>query len=206
MTQRRLLDTSLDAMVNALSGLRTHAPKTHVPVKYDGTSGRAVVEKPKGQLFNTFGKGKADGQIDLSQEDLLYLLERGSLDGRASDPRMSPLPSSLQQTYSILTQLHLEAYTVFAGLRRNGYIVSRASDDRSTASKSSSYGSPSEANRAGIALGSGCKWWSSGSESSMTLLKPGLYRCLGKHDVAQPLEVLMQRRSCSTRLVDCTVL
>ena len=205
MTQQQLLDASLEAMIDILSGLRTHTPAAHVFARYDSASGRAVVEKPKGHLFNTLGKGESGGQIGLSQEELLYLVERGSLDGRASDKdsAMSLLPFSLQQTYSSLTELPLEAYTVYAGLRRNGYIVSRAP-------KPSSDSTLSEATHVGMSLGSSYKrclgkWWSSASEHSMTLLKPGLFRSIGRYDVAQSLTVLMQRRSYSTCIVDCAI-
>ena len=183
-TQQHHVTTSLEAMIDTLSGLRTHMPMVHVSAEYDSISGQAIVDVSRGPLFNSMGKGKSGGRTALAQEELLYLLERGSLDGRApsNDPATSPLPFSLQRAYSTLTQLPLGAYTVFANLRRNGYIVSRApqSSNDGTQCVAPYLGKSTKGSHtSGLS-----KWWSSAREQSATLLKPGLYRSLGKFDVA----------------------
>ena len=75
--------------------------------------------------------------MHLLPEETLYLLERGNLDLRFledgdgdddDDKSLDGLPFSLQQAYTFLIGrlgLTLERYTVYAGLKRSGYIVQR---------------------------------------------------------------------------------
>ena len=92
------------------------------------------------------GKGMRDGGISLLPEETLYLLERGGLDVRLRLHRdrfgqekreadevavegAEEWPMSLQAAYTYLVGsrgLTLERYAVYAGLKRSGYIVSRA--------------------------------------------------------------------------------
>ncbi|EKG19291.1 hypothetical protein MPH_03154 [Macrophomina phaseolina MS6] len=95
----------------------------------------ARVEKIKGQAFRTMGR-EISGAAWLLPEEALYLLERGSLDIRwpPADGEEEGLPMSLQGAYaafvgmgdSVCTDLTLERYIVYAGLKRSGYIVMRA--------------------------------------------------------------------------------
>ena len=98
----------------------------------------------KGQHFRTMGKMDKRGRMWLLPEEALYLLERGNLDLRlreegeeekeeeGGDEKREEveegLPFSLQQAYTFLVGrlgLTLERYTVYAGLKRSGYIVQR---------------------------------------------------------------------------------
>ena len=120
------------AMHNALSYPRVHAPKTNIVGIYDPDDGRVLVENHKGQHFRTMGHADARG-MHLLPEEALYLLERGNLDIRwLSDigQPLNGLPMSLQSAYAYFLgklDLTLERYTVYAGLKRCGYIVQRSS-------------------------------------------------------------------------------
>lgn len=118
---------------------------------YHPESNMAYVEKVKTQHFQTIGRGKG-GKEWLLPEEALFLIERGSLDcrwpvnkdeeeaGRAFGIEDGP-PMSLQGAYAAFIgfeggvggKLTLEMYTVYAGLKRSGYIVFRTGswdDDR----------------------------------------------------------------------------
>jgi len=105
---------------------------------------------PKGPLFKSMGKvfpsnkdplGARDGHSNrlwLLPEEVLYLLERGTIDVRwpNDDGEGDELgvPMSLQGAYAAFigredemgNALTFERYSVYAGLKRTGYIVHRA--------------------------------------------------------------------------------
>ena len=119
-------------MHDTLSYPRVHAPKYDINATCQPNDGQAVVENPRGQHFRTMGKADASGHIHLLPEEALYLVERGNLDLRWPacyfDESTEGLPFSLQSAYAVLIGkmgLTLERYTVYAGLRRSGYIVRR---------------------------------------------------------------------------------
>ena len=119
-------------MHEALSYPRVHAPNSNIIGIYDSTNGQVLVENQKGQHFRTMGQ--ADGRgIHLLPEEALYLIERGNLDVRWPHDIGEPfigLPFSLQSAYTYFLgrrDLTLERYTVYAGLKRSGYIVQRSS-------------------------------------------------------------------------------
>lgn len=122
-------------MQQAISGTRIHNPKNHVLATYDPSSNMARVDQVKGQAFRTMGR-HISGVMWLLPEEALYLLERGSLDIRwpSDETEDEGLPMSLQGAYAAFIgmedaasgSLTLERYIVYAGLKRSGYIVTRA--------------------------------------------------------------------------------
>lgn len=97
------------------------------------------------------GKGQAAG-VQLSPEESLYLIGRGGLDLHWGDE--SGIPMSLQAAYAFLIGgdggrgVTMERFTVYAGLKRSGYIVQRGPlwDPRSEGLAASSLVSKSNAN------------------------------------------------------------
>lgn len=74
------------------------------------------------------GKSDAQGRLNLLPEEALYLVERGSLHLQYGEARLEGLGMSLQAAYAYLMGeggLTLERYTVYAGLKRGGYVVQR---------------------------------------------------------------------------------
>ena len=125
-----MLEESRLAMYDALSYTRTHNPGLVVTGRYNPNNGSTIVERPSGPYFKTMGQQDSRGHMHLLPEETLYLVERGSLDLRWTGvEELEDLPVSLQAayTYMIGSQgLTLERYTVYTGLRRNGFIVRRA--------------------------------------------------------------------------------
>ncbi|CCU74405.1 unnamed protein product [Blumeria hordei] len=129
-----------------------------------------LVQQAKGPHFKTIGKmttGQKTPSLWLLPEEALYLIERGFLDlcwpadkenvgerdikevEHESDRNETALPLSLQAAYALLVgdddekgKVSLHRYTVYANLRRTGYVVLRAPDfdplvhDMAQASKS----------------------------------------------------------------------
>jgi tRNA-splicing endonuclease subunit Sen54 len=135
-------------MHNALSFQRIHQPKKHVLAYYHAESNMAYTNDAKGPLFKNMGKvfsGKEDplgprlageNRIWLLPEEAVYLLERGTIDIRwpvdEDDEDAEGLPMSLQGAYAVFLGddeggLTFERYSVYAGLKRSGYTVHRAS-------------------------------------------------------------------------------
>lgn len=120
-------------MHDALSYHRIHSPKYHLVARFIAETGWAVVDAPKGQHFRTLGKADAYGSLHLLPEETLYLVERGDLDLLRTDGNEGSLGGashSLQSAYTMLIGklgLTLERYTVYAGLKRSGYVVQRSS-------------------------------------------------------------------------------
>lgn len=137
-------------MHNALSFQRVHQPKGYTAATYHPESNMAYVYNPKGSHFAKMGHVKSafddplgnDGlrgkRLWLLPEEVLYLLERGALDVRwpagEDDDADDGLPMSLQAAYAMFIaeeesrpgSLTLERYSVYAGLKRQGYTVLRA--------------------------------------------------------------------------------
>ncbi|SMQ53981.1 unnamed protein product [Zymoseptoria tritici ST99CH_3D7] len=144
--QSNTLAASRDAMHNALSYQRTHAPKGMTVGHYHPESGMAWTMNPKGPLFAKMGhvrSAKDDplgGGVEergqrmwLLPEEVLYLVERGTLDVRwpPAVEGEEELPMSLQGAYAMFIGddeggLTLERYSVYSGLKRMGYTVIRA--------------------------------------------------------------------------------
>ncbi|KAI5239030.1 hypothetical protein E4T43_07018 [Aureobasidium subglaciale] len=144
------LAASRDAMHTALSFQRVHQPKKYVLAHYHPKTNMAYTEDPKGPLFKTMGRvfpGKEDplgprtageNRIWLLPEEVIYLLERGTIDVRwpvdEDDEGSEGLPMSLQGAYAAFLgmegtaggALTFERYSVYSGLKRSGYTVHRA--------------------------------------------------------------------------------
>ncbi|KAH8727636.1 tRNA-splicing endonuclease subunit sen54 N-term-domain-containing protein [Phaeosphaeriaceae sp. PMI808] len=136
------LEASRQAMHGVLSWQRTHTQKNHVIAMYDPKSNMAYVDKVKSQHFQTMGTPEG-GREWLLPEEALFLIERGTLDCRWPVKREEGdetkykvedgAPMSLQAAYAAFIgfeggvggKLTLEMYTVYAGLKRSGYVVFR---------------------------------------------------------------------------------
>ncbi|KAI9672044.1 MAG: tRNA-splicing endonuclease subunit sen54 [Trizodia sp. TS-e1964] len=129
--QSDTLAASRAAMHAALAHERSQTPKAHLLGTYDAASNMCTVARTRGPMFKTLGRGGHGGSVALLPEETVYLCERGSLDVRLGAE--DGLPLSLQAVYALLlgradSGLTLQRYQVYAGLKRGGYIVSRAPD------------------------------------------------------------------------------
>lgn len=172
--QISVLESSRQTMHEALSVGRTHTAKSSLVGYFNYGNWQArddvggeqerersgerpvVVERPTGQHIRTMGKADREGRLWLLPEEVVYLVERGSLDVRYRDLTetaeegegevggedgkdneegewrgggWNDVSMSLQACYAWFIGrdgLDLERYSVFAGLRRSGYIVLRA--------------------------------------------------------------------------------
>jgi len=140
--QSNTLAASRQAMHDALSFQRVHPPKRHELAVYDPESNMAYLDGPRSTLFKSMGKiasSKAyPNRLWLLPEEILYLVERGTIDCRwpseDTEPDSQGLTMSLQGAYAAfigLSEDHadgltFERYSVYAGLKRMGYAVHRA--------------------------------------------------------------------------------
>ncbi|GAB7343071.1 hypothetical protein MBLNU457_1156t1 [Dothideomycetes sp. NU457] len=146
--QSNTLAASRQAMHDALSFQRVHPPKRHELAVYDPESNMAYLDGPRSTLFKSMGKISSSkthpNRLWLLPEEILYLVERGTVDCRwpttDSETASDGLPMSLQGAYAAFIGLadshddgltH-ERYTVYAGLKRMGYAVHRAPSWNST--------------------------------------------------------------------------
>nr|POE50073.1 putative trna-splicing endonuclease subunit sen54 [Quercus suber] len=137
-------------MHNALSYQRVHNPKGYTRATYHPETNMAYAISPKGPLFTKMGQvlsatddplgndPQRGQRVWLLPEEVLYMLERGSLDVRwpatDEDADGDGLPMSLQGGYAVFIgdeeehdgALTFERYSVYSGLRRMGYTVNRA--------------------------------------------------------------------------------
>ena len=140
-------------MHTALSYERIQQPKNHTQATYHPETNMAYVYNPKGPHFAKMGQvlsakedpfgddGRRGHRMWLLPEEVLYLLERGTVDVRwpvtaddESEGRREGLPMSLQGAYAMFIgneqdregALTFERYSVYAGLKRSGYTVLRA--------------------------------------------------------------------------------
>ncbi|KAI9809161.1 MAG: hypothetical protein M1825_002451 [Sarcosagium campestre] len=142
--QASLLNSSRQAMHTALSATRVHAPRSHMVGRWHPSKQACCIDRPKGQFSKTMGQADRSGRLWLLPEEMLYLLERGSLDARWVDAdaedseheeteNRDEVPMSLQAAYSVCIgaedegRIPLERWNVYAGLKRSGYTVLRAS-------------------------------------------------------------------------------
>lgn len=139
-------------MHNALSFQRVHQPKGYTVGHYHPETNMAWSDNPRGPLFARMGHVRSAKDDSLEDEDakrrgqrlwflpeeVLYLIERGTLDLRwpameEDEPQMG-LPMSLQAAYAMFIgdeechagALTLERYSVYSSLKRSGYTVLRA--------------------------------------------------------------------------------
>lgn len=161
--QTSTLEVSREAMFNVIREERTYAPGSVDRAIYDPKDGGAWCSNLGGKWATSVGKARripivyddedegteeADPEqkkprflhrLYLLPEEVLWLLERGSIDLRwpahSDEEEFSGMPVSLQAAHAILTggsvgsQLTLEKFTVYQYLRRAGYVVFRAEDN-----------------------------------------------------------------------------
>lgn len=147
--QQSTLDASRQAMYDVLSVTRTHSQHAQRAV-WDSQSGGAWVTKPGGKWATSVGQSKRTAnngsRLWLLPEEALWLIDRGSLDIRwPAGPGEEPddgIPMSLQGAYAAFVRheqsypLTLEMYSVYAYLKRAGYIVLRADANQHNVPKS----------------------------------------------------------------------
>ncbi|KNE96338.1 hypothetical protein PSTG_10305 [Puccinia striiformis f. sp. tritici PST-78] len=142
-TQLKALQESRQALFTALSaGIRGHSSRDHVRCIFTGRPNHQGVVPPlsyvqgtaKGVLFSSIGRwSKEKKRLELNPEELLYLVERGTVECW-SDPASAhngSTPLSVQQAWTQIIgthQLSLDRYQVYAYLKRLGYIVLRKED------------------------------------------------------------------------------
>ena len=80
--QATALETSRQAMHDALVHTRIHNPKIRVTGIFDDSTGETLVRQRKGNWLSTVGKDVKGGGVVLRREEALWALERGSLDVR----------------------------------------------------------------------------------------------------------------------------
>lgn len=145
--QQSTLEASRQAMYDVLNQTRTHLPSMPRAI-WDEESGGAWVINPSGKWTATAGQARRcpgkGTRLWLLPEEMLWLIDRGSLDVRwpakPEEEEENGLPMSLQGAYAVcirkdsLHPLSLEMYSVYAYLKRAGYCVIRAnSSEQSTA-------------------------------------------------------------------------
>lgn len=146
--QSNTLSASRAAMHDALSFQRVHVPKKEITTIYHPETNMAYADAPRSTLFRSMGRvlsPKDDPLRDthpnqnrlwLLPEEILYLIERGTVDARwpTDDKDVLGLPMSLQGAYAAFIGLSDEhddgltsaRYSVYSALKRLGYAVHRA--------------------------------------------------------------------------------
>lgn len=185
-------------MHNAISYERVHPPKSHTVATYHPESNMAYVYCPKGPHFTKMGQilparddplgdDKRRGQrMWLLPEEVIYLLERGTVDVRwpltaeeldaqaNGETGTEGLPMSLQGAYAMFLgdqefhdgALTFEWYSVYSGLKRMGYTVHRAPTWDSQGPALGSECFPPLPQRATWTIGLGPLWsWWTGSHA-----------------------------------------
>ncbi|KAF3915221.1 hypothetical protein ABW20_dc0108597 [Dactylellina cionopaga] len=130
--QSNTLDDSRNAMFQALSVERSHNGKNRVTATWHPSRRLARVHTQRGVLFKSMGRADKSGTIWLLPEELIYMVERGSMEcfyeegGLEADISIN-ISMSLQAVYAAALEATggLERYQVYANLRRSGYLVYR---------------------------------------------------------------------------------
>ncbi|KAH9814240.1 hypothetical protein DFH28DRAFT_895417 [Melampsora americana] len=155
--QSKALAKSREALFTALSaGIRGHSSKDHVRCIWGGTNSPSNQSAPgestqvlttnasskfvpayvdgiaKGVLFSSIGRwNREKKRLDLMPEELLYLIERGTVECWTEDTEETGhggLPMSVQWAWTEIIGtggLTLKRYQVYGYLKRLGYIVLR---------------------------------------------------------------------------------
>ncbi|KAK9257473.1 tRNA-splicing endonuclease subunit sen54 N-term-domain-containing protein [Lipomyces tetrasporus] len=124
-SDRNNVDESRQAMYTALNGERQHTSKVHISGIWYPHLRKAKVLVARGPHFKSIGKADSSGTIWLLPEEVIYLVERGSM---SLYNARGDLKISLQACYAACLgacQGH-ERYLVYAYLKRLGFIVQRA--------------------------------------------------------------------------------
>lgn len=122
--QSDTLARSRQILHEALGGERMHTSKLHSQAVWIAGRQLAKVTVAKGQLFKGMGKADSSGSLWLLPEELLYMVERGSVECWWE----SGLQMSLQAAYAMCLPAlgNAQAYLVYSYLRRVGFILLRA--------------------------------------------------------------------------------
>ncbi|KAK9471862.1 tRNA-splicing endonuclease subunit sen54 N-term-domain-containing protein [Dipodascopsis tothii] len=130
------LQDSREAMFAALGHARTHSAKAHVAGVWLAAERRCRVLVARGPHFKSVGRADRGGVLYLLPEEVLYLVERGSMlcyyepaDGCGQIADEDGLvPMSLQACYAACLPAcgGNERYFVYAHLKRLGFLVQRA--------------------------------------------------------------------------------
>ncbi|KAK9465825.1 tRNA-splicing endonuclease subunit sen54 N-term-domain-containing protein [Lipomyces arxii] len=118
------LEESRNAMYSSLDGERKHTNKVHVSGVWHPDICKAKLNISRGPHFKSIGKADSNGVIWLLPEEVIYLVERGSMSLYSLD---GSSVLSLQACYSAcMAGVTNERYLVYAYLKRLGFIVQRA--------------------------------------------------------------------------------
>ncbi|KAA8912597.1 hypothetical protein TRICI_003435 [Trichomonascus ciferrii] len=127
--QSTVLQESRNAMYEALSGDRKHSSKNHIRATWFQELRMARVDVLRSAHFATMGKADSAGTVWLLPEEVIYLVERGSME--CWYPK--GVPMSLQAVYAACIEHpgDLERLHVYTYLKKIGFIVQRAGVDLS---------------------------------------------------------------------------
>lgn len=201
--QSSTLDDSRNAMFQALSVERSHTGKTRATATWHPTRRLAQIHEQRGVLFKAMGRADRNGTMWLLPEELMYMVERGSLEcfyeqeQGPEDPAEPEhkrsidlnVPMSVQAVYAAALEATggLERYQVYANLKRSGYIVFRDLEgqfDELFRNVGYEYKAPPPTRRGwnlwglGIfeALFNGAFWGTGKGDPFRSMLAPGAYR------------------------------
>ncbi|KAG5519214.1 hypothetical protein PMAC_002302 [Pneumocystis sp. 'macacae'] len=138
--QDEMLKKSIDSMFDVISKERRISRKIYSKAIWVSSVKLAKVERIRGTQFKSLGKF-INNTIWLLPEELIYLVERGSLECWWENG----IPMSLQAVYSVCLEEcgGLEQYQVYSYLKRLGYYVFRPikiENEVSVFSSTKSYG------------------------------------------------------------------
>lgn len=126
-----LLQHKRSAMYSAMTSQeRGHHHKNRIEafwdISQDPATGVAVVPRPKGSVLTNVGYRSSENKLLLNFEEILYLLERGSVEcWMVGDNGISPM--SLQTAYSLFlgSRTDYDMFFVYSHLKRHGYVLRR---------------------------------------------------------------------------------
>ena len=147
--QELLLYKARKSMFEALSNsARGTTIKNQVKAVYDFTKHKALVLNPKGSFLQTMGHVTHNGEYWLDFMEFLYLAERGTITpyclksnsiplnnnlSQHDDNDTNLLPLSIEDLYAFFkTQREIDEFSVYAHLKRLGFIVNKVGDDEIT--------------------------------------------------------------------------
>lgn len=125
--QVKSLQASRDAMYAALAVERELSGKNYIRATWDAEAamGRLCARDTRGTMFKSIGRTDREDNTWLLPEELLYMVERGSIECFYQDVEVA---MSLQAAYAeCIPHIGLDEFQVYAYLKRAGYMVLRAS-------------------------------------------------------------------------------
>lgn len=118
-SQQERVEKRTAALKKAIVAPRVSRSKHMARAEWDGSHARIITAR--GNTLQSMGEFR-DGEQYLYAEEMLYLVDKGTL-----DLTVNGLPASLQRAWGLMleTGVALEHYLAFAHLRRAGYVVRR---------------------------------------------------------------------------------